>query len=272
MSDLDGATVLVTGAASGLGRLLAYRAADAGASLVLWDVNRSGIDAVAAKLRAQSDPAALAMAVDLTDRTAVYRAAAELESAGRPIDILINNAGLVSGRPLLDIEDETIERTFAVNTLALYWTVKAFLPGMVRRGRGHIVTIASAAGLLGVARQTDYAASKHAAVGFDESLRYELRRIAPGVKTTVVCPYYIDTGMFAGVTTRFPLLLPILKEPAVADRVIRAIRRDERKVILPPFVRLLPAARLLPAPLFDRLVDFFGLNKGMDAFTGRGGG
>jgi all-trans-retinol dehydrogenase (NAD+) len=140
---------------------------------------------------------------------------------------------------------------------------------MIRRGRGHIVTIASAAGLVGVARQADYSASKHAAVGFDESLRAELRRAAPFVKTTVVCPYYIDTGMFTGVKSRFPRLLPILHEQKVADRVLRAIRRNERRVLMPPLVRLLPAMRLLPAPLFDRVVDLFGLNSGMEGFTGR---
>lgn len=268
MSRLTGATVLVTGAASGLGRLLAHRAAEAGASLVLWDVNREGIEKVATELATRSDRPPRATRVDLTDRAAVYRAAAELESS-QPVDILINNAGIVSGRPLLETPDEAIEATFAVNTLALYWTAKAFLPGMIRRRRGHIVTIASAAGLVGVARQADYSASKHAAVGFDESLRYELRRVAPEVKTTVVCPYYIDTGMFEGVKTRFPLLLPILKETAVASRVIRAIERDERRVILPPFARLLPVVRLLPAPLFDRLVDFFGINRGMEQFRGR---
>jgi all-trans-retinol dehydrogenase (NAD+) len=272
MSRLEGATVLVTGAASGLGRLLAHRAAEAGAALVLWDINRSGIERVAAEMPARGVASPVPMAVDLTDRAAVYRAAADLESAARPVDILINNAGIVSGRPLLDTPDEAIEATFAVNTLALYWTAKAFLPGMMRRRHGHIVTIASAAGLVGVARQADYAASKHAAVGFNESLRNELRRAAPGVQTTVVCPYYIDTGMFEGVKTRFPLLLPILKESAVADRVIRAIRRDERQVIMPPFIKMLPVARLLPASLFDRLVDFFGINAGMDQFKGRGDG
>ncbi len=269
MSRLEGATVLITGAASGLGRLLAHRAADRGASVILWDVNRDGLEAVASDLAGRHAGAVHAMVVDLTDRAAVYRAAGELDAASRGVDILINNAGIVSGRPLLETPDEMIEATFAVNTLALYWTAKAFLPGMIRRGRGHMVTIASAAGLVGVARQTDYSASKHAAVGFDESMRYELGRIAPGVTTTVVCPSYIDTGMFAGVKTRFPRLLPILQDARVADRVIRAIQRNERRVLMPPFVKLLPAARLLPVPLFDRLVNFFGINVSMDEFTGR---
>ena len=269
MTDFPGQTVLITGAASGLGKLLARGAAAAHASVVLWDINGAGAEALAGELRAAGAPWVDASVVDVSDRAAVYAAAEALLARQRPVDILVNNAGIVTGRPLLDIPDERIQATFAVNTLALYWTTKAFLPEMIRRRRGHIVTIASAAGLIGVARQSDYSASKHAAVGFDESLRSELRRSAPFVKTTVVCPYYIDTGMFRGVKSRFPRLLPILQEQKVADRVLRAIRHDERRVLMPPLVRLLPAMRLLPAPLFDRVADLFGLNAGMDGFTGR---
>ena len=83
------------------------------------------------------------------------------------VDILINNAGIVSGQSLLEIEDEKIEATFGVNTLSLFWTAKAFLPAMVERNHGHIVTIASSAGLVGVSKLTDYCASKWAAVGFE---------------------------------------------------------------------------------------------------------
>lgn len=270
MSRLAGQTILVTGAGSGLGRLIAHRAARQDAAVVLWDIHGDRLRAVERELRDAGAPSVHAMVVDVSDRTAVSAAAASLRAASIPVDILVNNAGIVTGRHLLDLTDEQIQATFAVNVLALYWTTRAFLPGMIARGRGHIVTVASAAGLLGVSRQTDYAASKHAAVGFDESLRYELERIAPAVVTTVVCPFYVDTGMFTGVRSRFPRLLPILKEEHVADRVIQAIRRDERRVIMPPLVRLLPAARLLPLPLFDRLVHLLGVNVSMDEFVGRG--
>ena len=174
-----------------------------------------------------------------------------------------------AARPLLDLPDEKIERTFAVNTLALFWTTKAFLPAMKAGGSGHVVTVASAAGLIGTARETDYAASKFAAVGFNEALRQELRRSARGVRTTVICPFYIDTGMFQGVKTRFPLLLPVLKEQQVADRVLKAIRRNTPQVQMPWMVQTLPMMRLLPVWAFDELADFFGLNNAMDAFTGR---
>ena len=84
--------------------------------------------------------------------------------------------------------------------------MKAFLPAMVARNSGHIVSIASSAGLFGVTGLADYCASKFAAVGFDESLRFELEAMGKtGVHTTVVCPYYINTGMFDGVRTRYQL-------------------------------------------------------------------
>ncbi len=269
MSDIAGATVLVTGAASGLGRRLAHLAARERAAVVMWDVNAAALAKAAAEVRAEGGGAVHTGVVDVSNRAAIYAAASGLSRESVAVDILVNNAGVVTGRPLLDAPDAQIEATFAVNTLALYWTTKAFLPGLIERGRGHIVTIASAAGLVGVARQTDYSASKHAAVGFHESLRSELRAAAPGVKTTLVCPFYINTGMFAGVKSRFPMLLPILDEEKVARRIVKAIRRNERQVILPPLVRLLPALRLLPVSVFDRVVDFFGVNTGMDAFKGR---
>ena len=261
--------VLVTGGASGIGRLLVLGCASLGASVTIWDLDAARAENVALEAAELGATGARAFACDVGDRAQVYACAGEVRAATGDVDVLVNNAGIVSGRPLLELPDEQIERTFAVNTLALFWTTKAFLPRMISRGSGHVVTVASAAGLIGTARETDYAASKFAAVGFSEALRQELRRSAPGVKTTVVCPYYIDTGMFEGVRTRFPFLLPILKEREVTDRILRAIQHDDPQVQMPFMVSTLPAMRLLPVWAFDRLADVFGLNNAMDGFTGR---
>jgi len=269
MTALHNKHVLVTGGASGIGRLIALGCARVGASVTIWDLDAAGADRVALEASETGASSAHAFACDVSDREQVYARADETRAAAGDVDVLVNNAGIVSGRPLLDLPDENIERTFAVNTLALFWTTKAFLPAMKARGSGHVVTVASAAGLVGTARETDYAASKFAAVGFNESLRQELRRSARGVRTTVVCPFYIDTGMFEGVKTRFPLLLPVLKEQQVADRVLKAIRRNTQQVQMPWMVQTLPMMRMLPVWAFDELADFFGLNNAMDAFTGR---
>lgn len=269
MTNVNGRISLVTGAASGIGRLLSFELADRGAQLVLWDVDGDRLDAVVEEVRARRGTAVWGYRCDVTDREMVGHVADQVRlDVGDPT-VLVNNAGIVSGRRLVDLTAEQIERTFAVNVLALYWVTKAFLPAMISRDDGHVVTVASAAGLVGVARQTDYSASKHAAVGFDESLRVELRRMKSRVRTTVVCPFYIDTGMFEGVKTKVPLLLPILDQGKVARKIAGAIERDRRVLVMPPFIRLLPITRALPVPVFDRLMDLFGVNQTMDDFVGR---
>jgi all-trans-retinol dehydrogenase (NAD+) len=270
MTEIAGRHVLVTGGASGIGRLLAHRMAALGGRVSVWDIRRDALEAVVSELEKWGPGPAHGFVCDVSRRAEVYRVAEETIAAGGPVDILVNNAGVVSGRPLLELPDEKIEATFAINALSLFWTSKAFLPAMVERGRGHLVTIASASALIGVAKLTDYAASKWAAMGFDESLRAELRRSSPALRTTVVCPYYIDTGMFRGVKSRFPRLLPILHENDVAERIVRAVQRDRRQLILPPLVRLLPLMRILPVGAFDWIASFLGVDASMDEFEGRG--
>ncbi|HVC14043.1 MAG TPA: SDR family oxidoreductase [Acidimicrobiales bacterium] len=270
MTDVRGQVALVTGGASGIGRLLALELARRGAVPVVWDLDEARLDDAVAQLARLSAGRARGYACDVRDADAVREVADRVRrEVGDPM-VLVNNAGVVSGARLLDLPDEAIRRTFDVNVLALFWVTKAFLPAMVEADRGHVVTVASAAGLVGVRRQTDYSASKHAAVGFDESLRVELHQIAPRVRTTVVCPYYVDTGMFEGVRTRVPALLPILKQEAVAQRIADAVARDRRVLVLPPIVRLIPMLRMLPPPVFDRLMDLFGVNVSMDHFVGHG--
>jgi all-trans-retinol dehydrogenase (NAD+) len=272
MSEIAGRHVLVTGGASGLGRSMATKLATLGGRITIWDINRANLDAVVADLNARSGTTARGFVCDVSAREAVYQCAADTVAAGGPVDILINNAGVVSGQDFLDLPDEKIAATFAINVLSLFWTGKAFLPEMIRRNSGHVVTIASASGLIGVARLTDYSASKWAAIGFDESLRAELRKVAPRVMTTVVAPYYINTGMFRGVKSRFPLLLPILEEDDVAERIVRAIRSNRRRLIMPWLVYVVPPIRLLPVGLFDWVANFLGVNTSMDEFIGRSHG
>jgi all-trans-retinol dehydrogenase (NAD+) len=269
MSEFAGRRVVITGAASGLGLLMARKIAARGAVVALWDVNGDGLAAARRELEAAGRTVETDV-VNLTSREAIDAAAAAVLARG-PVDILINNAGVVTGKTLLEATPAEIERTFDVNVLALFWTTRAFLPGMLARDRGHVVTIASAAGLVGTAKMTDYCASKHAAVGFDESLRLELRRQKSRVVTTVVCPFYISTGMFAGVQTRFPAILPILDPERVTDRIVEAIARDRRRLILPPVVRTTWLGRLLPTGAFDSIMEFLGINRSMDEFTGRPG-
>lgn len=263
---LSGARVLVTGGGNGIGRLMALGAAERGASVVVWDRDATRAQSVRDEIRARGGSAEHAV-VDVTDVEAVNAAAATTA----PVDVLVNNAGVVSGKRLLEATETEIRRTFEVNTLALYWVTRAFLPGMVARHRGTVVTVSSAAGLIGVAQQTDYSASKFAAFGFAESLRAELRLDQTGVHSLVVCPYYIDTGMFDGVHTKWPLLLPILHERHVATKVLDSVEKGRALLVMPPLARTIPLLRALPVRAFDAVADLLGVNQTMAGFTGRPG-
>ena len=266
-----GAVVLVTGAASGIGALVAVQAAHRGArAVVLWDLDLPAAQDVATRVQA-AGATCLAQRVDLRDVREVEAAGrVVLERLGR-VDVLVNSAGVVTGRRFEDLSEEDVVRTFDVNVLALYRVVRCFLPGMRTRDRGCVVTIASAAGLVGVARQTDYSASKFAAVGFMESLRSELRRSGSHVRTLVVAPYYVSTGMFAGVRTRVPLLLPVLEPGRVASQVLDSVERGDARRILPWFANAVLLVKALPVPVADAVTDLFGIATTMDTFTGRSG-
>ena len=158
-----------------------------------------------------------------------------------------------------------------VNTVAHFWTIKAFLPSMLQKDHGHIVTISSNAGMVGANGLVDYCASKFGAFGLDESLRMELTKLGKtGVHTTCVCPYYINTGMFDGVQTKYPFLLPILDPNYVTNKIIYAIQINQAVLILPRVSYLLPLFRgLLPTIAFDDVVRFMGVSESMDTFKGR---
>lgn len=265
---LRGKTILITGGASGIGRLMALGAARRGAShVVIWDMNLPAAKAVVGELKALGT-AASAQKVDVSSRSSVFQAAEATLSAIGHLDVLVNNAGIVSGKSFLELSEKDITSTYGVNTLALYWTTQAFLPQMKRRDSGRLVAIASAAGLAGSATLTDYSGSKYAAVGFMESLRAELRDQASSVTTLTVCPFYINTGMFDGVKSGSPLLKIQEADPS-AEAILNAIESPKRELLLPGMVYSVRVFRLLPVAVFDWIADVFGINKAMKTFRGR---
>jgi all-trans-retinol dehydrogenase (NAD+) len=269
MTALPGRIVLVTGAAGGIGRRMALNAAERGATVVAWDIDESRLDVLVKEIDDIAPGRGHSYVVDVTDEKLVAEKAKQVESEVGPVDVLILNAGVINGKLIEELSDAEIRKTFDVNVLGLYWATRSFLPTMKKRRSGHIVTIASAAGLLGVVRQVDYSATKHAAVGFAESLRVELHRYAPELRTTLVCPYYINTGMFDGVKSKVGWLLPILEEEDVASKVISAVERDKYELFMPWSVATLPFLRGLPVRLFDRAMEILGVHASMDEFHGR---
>ncbi|KFR13210.1 Epidermal retinol dehydrogenase 2, partial [Opisthocomus hoazin] len=188
--------VLITGAGSGIGRLLSLKFASLGATVVLWDINEEGLKETSRLARANGAVRVHCYICDCSKRQDVYRVADQVKKEVGDVSILVNNAGVVTGKRFIDAPDSLVEKTMEVNIMAHFWTYKAFLPAMMASNHGHLVSIASSAGLTGVNRLSDYCASKFAAVGFAESVHLEMRSLQKtGVKTTIVCPYLINTGM-----------------------------------------------------------------------------
>lgn len=266
---IAGAIVLITGGASGIGKEMAIGAAGRGAKhVIIWDINKDGAEDVADEIRSFGG-AVSTYRVDLTDLEDVEAVGAQTLADHGRVDILINNAGIVTGKSFLDLTDEDIARTFDLNVFSLYRVTRIFLPGMIQRGKGSITTISSAASLIGVSKQTDYSPSKFAATGFMESLRAELRHQGTPLHTLIVQPFYIKTGMFEGVKTRVPLLLPILETDATAAKILDGIDAGRQSLVMPRFASTVKLAKILPVPLLDWVTDLFGINSTMDEFTGR---
>lgn len=245
MLDLTGKTVLITGGAGGLGTALARRFTAEGAKVVLWD------------LKAPTGDARFE-AVNVADRAAVSAAARGLGA----VDILVNNAGVHAPGDFLDGSEEDAERQVSVNLNSYIWCARAFLPGMIARGSGHLVYTASAAGLLGVPGMAVYSATKHAVVGLAESIRLELRRAGHrGVGTTIVCPSFIDTGMFPD--SKPPLFTPWLKPETLADKIVAAVKADRLYVREPAMVKLIPLLKALPGPVGDALCALTGMDRSL---------
>ncbi|XP_053998996.1 estradiol 17-beta-dehydrogenase 11 isoform X2 [Hylaeus anthracinus] len=244
---IKGEIALITGGAGGIGSLIAKKLAKLGAHVVIWDVNKIGMEDTVREIR-ENGGKCWSYYCDITNREEVYKTAKTVEIEVGAVTLLINNAGYVYGKTLLDLPDEMIECTFKVNILSHYWITKAFVRDMMKNNHGHIVTVASIAGLLGTYNCTDYSATKFAAIGYHESLFSELRAHGyDGIHATLVCPYFINTGMFQGVK---PRLMPMLEPDYVADEIVSGILVNQINVVLPGIVRyLLPLKCLLPAKL-----------------------
>uniref|UniRef100_A0A8D2CRD3 Short chain dehydrogenase/reductase family 16C member 5 n=1 Tax=Sciurus vulgaris TaxID=55149 RepID=A0A8D2CRD3_SCIVU len=150
-------------------------------------------------------------------------------------------------------------------------TYKAFLPAMIANDHGHLVCISSSAGLVGVNGLADYCASKYAAIGFAESMFVETFALKQkGIKTTIVCPFFIKTGMFEGCTTKCPMLLPILEPDYVVRKIVDAILQEKMYLYIPKFLYFLMFLRsVLPIKTGLLLGDYLGVLEAMEGFTGQ---
>lgn len=264
---------LVTGGAGGIGFILCQELIRRGAkAVVVVDLDQKVVDEAVARLSLFATDARVTVQVkgyacNVSDADQVKRMAEKVRADVGDVDILVNNAGIVSGKTLLQLTEDQIRRTFAVNTLAHFWTIRSFLPQMKKRNRGMIVTISSAGGIVGTNGLADYSASKFAVYGMDEALRLELR--GTQVHTLCVTPYFINTGLFDGVKTKIPFLLPILEPNYVARRIADAMEARQYYLEIPSILQLAWLTKVLPTRLRDRILDTLGVTSSMSEFKGR---
>jgi len=266
MKSLSGKNVLITGAAAGIGKEMALCFAREKANLAIIDIDGGKLDDTAAELSA-FDITVHSYTCDISDRKQIEKTAAAVKKDLAFMDVLINNAGIAVGKAIIDSEYEDIRKTIDINLMGVIWMVKQFLPEMTRRNSGHIVNIASAAGLLAVPKLADYCATKFAVIGFSDTLRMEMKKYGfHGVKVSCICPSIIDTGMFDGFQA--PYLSPLLKPDAVAAGILKTVKKDKPYLKMPFMVKLIPLFKLLPVMLLDKLGDLTGTSRAMDHFRG----
>ncbi len=269
MTKIKDKIVLVTGGANGIGKMLGERCLEDGAAeLVIWDINSKNLKATAQEFK-KKGYTTHAYLVDVSDLEDIKRAATLTLSEVGPVDILFNNAGIVVGKYFEEHSHEDIEKTIRINVLGVMHVARVFIPEMMRKGGGHIINISSASAFIPNPKMSVYASSKWAVLGWSESLRLEMEDTAPHVKVTTVCPSYIKTGMFEGVSA--PLLAPLLEPEEIVNEIMQAIKDDEILVKAPLSVNLIPILRgVLPTRVFDFFIGR-GLNiyNSMAKFVGR---
>lgn len=266
--NFDGKTVLITGGASGIGKIMGRKVLERGtATLVIWDINEVGIETVRQEFSVLKGKV-IGYKVDVSDVKSIVETANLTKREIGAIDVLINNAGIVVGKYFHEHSHENISKSMAINADAIMHITLEFLPEMIHQNSGAVCNICSSAGLISNPRMSVYAASKWAAVGWSDSLRLEMEELKKNISVTTIMPFYINTGMFDGVKSK---LLPILDPEKTSEKIIRAIEKSTKMLAMPLpywFIRL--SQGILPLPLFDwTMRNVFGIYDTMKDFKGR---
>ena len=263
--------VLITGGAGGIGGQVVQLLAERGIKVVVLDIQPLSYEAgkdghgpclcglwcwVVLLTRTYTGPNVHYFKCDITSPKIIAAVAREIRATVGDPTVLINNAGVVQGRTILDASERDIRFTFDVNTFSHYWTVKEFLPAMIKANHGMVVTVASVASWVTVPNMVDYAASKAAAQAFHDGLTAELktRYNAPRVRTVIVNQGFTKTPLFTGYYNDSPFLMPALEPATVAEAIVRQVLSGtSNQLLLPAFANTLPALAAMPHWYQNRL-------------------
>ena len=250
---ISGLTVVITGAARGIGEATAELLAEQGATVALGDLDTALVQQVAERI----GRGAVGAHLDVTSAESWRTFLAEVGEVG-PIDVLVNNAGIMPLGPVLKESDAVTRAIVDVNLHGVINGTKAVAPGMVERGRGHIVNVASAVGRIAVADGATYSASKFAAVGFSEATRAELK--PHGIDVTLVLPTVVRTELAAGVPTARGIKAVSARE--VAEVIVTAIRTGHPELWVPRWVHCRSTATGVQQRwLQERIAGAFGADR-----------
>ncbi|MBN2025840.1 MAG: SDR family NAD(P)-dependent oxidoreductase [Actinobacteria bacterium] len=263
MKDLRGKVVLITGAARGMGRMDALAFAREGCRLAMTDVDREELEKAALEM-ADAGYEAHPYVLDVSDRGACFKLVERVDKEVGPIEVLVNNAGVMECGEFTGMSEHHWRRTMEVNFLGQVWMMQAVLPDMLERRSGHIVNMASQAGVIGGAKMSSYSASKHAVMGVTDSVRLELR--GSGVRFTDVIPGFVDTGMASGAEP--PFISPWVDPVRVSEAIVDAVKKSREEICRPAFsVRLSAFLRGLGSPrLLDGIYRMLGGHKVFDTW------
>ncbi|XP_044762385.1 short-chain dehydrogenase/reductase family 16C member 6-like isoform X2 [Coccinella septempunctata] len=257
LKPVDKEIVLITGAGHGIGRELAFKYAQAGATVVGWDLCEENNAKTIKEINEKFGKKAYAYTCDVSNLEEIKITAEKVKRDVGDVTILIANAGILYIRHMQDYSPIEIKKMIDTNVMQLLWLLHVYLPVMTANNYGHIVGISSIAGLIGAKNMIPYVASKFAVRGIMEGLLDEIRVDKSNkIKTTVVYPYMVDTGLFKISKSRFPLLMRILKPEKVANSIIMAQRAELEEVSIPGSMRPLNnLVRILPRKAYRRLLD-----------------
>jgi NAD(P)-dependent dehydrogenase (short-subunit alcohol dehydrogenase family) len=251
-SELAGRVVAITGGARGIGRATAQAFSRAGAQVAIGDLDEALATATAAEF------GGLGVALDVTDRASVEGFVATVQERLGPLDVFVNNAGIMPTGPFLEEPDDLAERQIHVNLYGVMYGMRAALPGMLARRDGHIVNVASGAGKIGFAGGVTYCATKHAVVGMTEAARAEYRRA--GVSFHIVMPAIVRTDLTSGL--RDGRGMRSVQPEQVAAAIVRAVATGRVDVFVPAEMGLMARlSPLLPRRVLDGMLRATGADR-----------